>query len=151
MFKPRGGTVAMIFTGIKLIREKLEKPKPYVKTRFDWEAYEADVKAGVSDYDRMQKRMKGGYDTTTPAPPKWWELPLDTVVDTARYEHDKKIYSPELLQRFREEGEYRQIKRFGSHEELFGKKLYQLLDNYMRGGDLHFPAVFSFCTFHCRM
>ena len=116
--------VSMIFTGKKIIQEKLEKPKPYVKTRFDWDAYQRDVDAGVSPSERSRKRLRGDYDTTAPAPLQWWELPLDTVVDTARYEADKKIYSPELLQRFREEGEYRQIKRFGTYEELFGKKLY---------------------------
>lgn len=103
-----------------LIKEKLEKPVP-ANQRFDYDAYWKDVEDGMSVAETNKKHERGEYYTTTQKPLNWWELPLDTIVDTARYENDKKIFSSDLLEKMRIRGEYRQIKRFGTHEELFGK------------------------------
>lgn len=81
-------------------------------TRFDWEAYWKDIENGMDSQTQLKKRKKGGYYTTKPAQPKWWELPLDIIIDTERYEYDKRVIGEEYAEYSRKHGGYRQIKPF---------------------------------------
>ena len=103
--------VSTLLTTKEFIKEKIEKPAPK-GTRFDWDAYYKDIENGIGAMEQVRKCQSGGYITTKPATPKWYELPLETIVDVERYEHDKKIYSESTVKRWRELGLYRQVKKF---------------------------------------
>ena len=51
--------------GKEIVSEKLEKPLPR-NVRFDWDAYWADVRHGMSSKEQLKKRARGGYYTTKP-------------------------------------------------------------------------------------
>ena len=104
------GVIATLFAGKQLIKEKMEKPTPK-GTRFDWDAYYKDIENGMTTMEQIKKRQNGGYNTTKPAEPKWYELPIDTVVDTKRYEHDKAKYGEEMAEMWRKNGSYRTIRK----------------------------------------
>ena len=93
------------------IKEKLEKPAPK-GARFDWDAYYKDIANGMSTMEQIKKRQRGGYITTKPDLPKWYELPIDAVIDTKRYEHDKATYGEYIAEAKRKNGVYRQIRNF---------------------------------------
>lgn len=103
--------VSTLLTAKEMIKEKTEKPAPK-GTRFDWDAYYKDIENGMDTMEQVRKRQSGGYNTTQPATPKWYELPLNTVVDVERYKHDKKIYSESTVKYWRELGLYREVKKF---------------------------------------
>lgn len=103
--------ISGIFTGAKLIKEKTAPVAPK-GTRFDWDAYWKDVENGMDCMTQLRKRERGEYMTTKPAPPKWYELPYDTVVDVDRYQHDQEYYGKYVAEIWRKTGEYRQVKKF---------------------------------------
>ena len=103
--------VSSLLTAKQLVKEKMEKPVPK-GTRFDWDAYYKDIENGISVTEQIKKIQAGGYNTTKPATPKWYELPMDAVVDIERYEHDKKIYSESTVRHWKEIGSYREIRTF---------------------------------------
>lgn len=103
--------VSMILTTKEIIKEKTE-PIPPKGTRFDWEAYWEDIKNGMSTTEQIKKRERGGYMTTKPAPPKIYDLPLDAIVDEARYKHDKETYGETITENWRKNGHYRYTKKF---------------------------------------
>ena len=103
--------ISLLFTGKELIKEKLEKPAPE-GTRFDWDAYYEDVRNGMTTMQQIEKEKRGGYYTTKPKTPEWYELPMETVVDEARYKHDKEVYGDYIAESWRKNGKYRQIKKF---------------------------------------
>lgn len=102
--------VSVIFTIVELIKEKTEPVAPK-GTRFDWDAYWADVNNGISATEQIRKRERGDYLTTKQKQPEWWELPIDTVVDTKRYQHDKEVYGEYMTEVWRKNGSYRCIKK----------------------------------------
>lgn len=99
------------FAAKEIIEEKTEKPAPK-GTRFDWDAYWEDVRNGMTSVEQIKKRQRGGYLTTKPKSPEWHELPMDTVVDTKRYEHDKVTYGENIAETWRKNGSYRYTKVF---------------------------------------
>ena len=105
------GFVSILFAIKEVVKEKTEPVVPK-GTRFDWDAYYKDIENGISAMEQVRKRQRGGYMTTKPATPKWYELPLDTVVDTKRYKHDKEVYGEHIAESWRKNGQYRQIKPF---------------------------------------
>lgn len=96
----------MFISGKEFIKEKLEKQAPK-GTRFDWESYNKDIENGIGVMEQLRKCECGGYVTTKPAPLQWYELPMDTVVDKERYEHDKKIHGEFIADMWRKSGMYR--------------------------------------------
>ena len=94
-----------------LISDARVKPLPK-GSRFDWDAYWKDIEDGMDCMTQLKKCERLEYYTTNPQKPKWWELPLDTVVDVERYENDKKRISERYAEHNRQLGEYRQIKPF---------------------------------------
>lgn len=105
-----GLLTAIVLTAKEIIKEKTEPVVPK-GTRFDWDAYWKDVEDGMSTIEQIEKRKRGDYMTTKPAAPKWYELPMDTVVDIKRYEHDKEIYGERMTESWRKNGQYRQVKK----------------------------------------
>jgi hypothetical protein len=103
--------LSSICTAKEYSKEKAEKPAPK-GTRFDWDAYYKDIENGINVMDQVHKCERGEYYTTKPADPKWWELPIDTVVDVERYEHDRKTYGEDLANMYKKIGSYRQIRKF---------------------------------------
>lgn len=105
-------TLVSGFLTIKqLIKEKTEPVAPK-GTRFDMDAYYEDIRNGIGAMEQVRKCERGGYMTTKPATPKWYELPLDTVVDEARYNHDKEFYGETITESWRKNGSYRYMKKF---------------------------------------
>lgn len=104
------GIIATIFTVKDLIKETTEKPAPK-GTRFDWDLYWEDIENGVNNREIIKRRGNGYYNTTKPAPPKWYEVPIDTVLDVKRYEYDKQHYSESIVESWRKNGYYRFIKK----------------------------------------
>ena len=104
------GILSILFSAKEIVKEAVEKPAPQ-GTRFDWDAYWEDVRNGMTSVEQIKKRQRGGYLTTKPKPPEWYELPLDTVVDTERYENDKKQYGESVAEQWRKTGSYRQIRK----------------------------------------
>lgn len=98
--------IVLLFVVIKLVEESLEKPYPQ-GVRFDWDSYWKDVESGIDPMKQIKKQQKGGYWTTKPSTPKWYELPLDTIVDKDRYEHDRKTYGEIISEIRKNRGEYR--------------------------------------------
>lgn len=96
--------------GKELVKEALEKPAPK-GTRFDWDAYWKDIDNGMTTQEQIKKRQCGGYNTTKPLLDTR-NLPLNTVVDTKRYEHDKETYGKTIVEVWREGGAYRYIKKY---------------------------------------
>lgn len=103
--------VSAFFTIKQLIKEKTEPVAPK-GTRFDWDAYYKDIENGIGAMEQVRKCERGGYITTKPEPPKWYELPMDTVVDEARYKHDKETYGERIAETWRKNGSYRYKKKF---------------------------------------
>jgi hypothetical protein len=103
--------VSMILTTKEIIKEKTEPVAPK-GTRFDWDAYWEDIRNGMTIMEQIKKRERGGYLATKPTPPQWHDLPLDAVVDTERYKHDKELYGENIVENWRKCGRYRYKKKF---------------------------------------
>lgn len=98
---------AIIFAVIEVIKEKCEPVAPK-GTRFDWDAYWADIDNGMSDMEQVRKRQRGGYMTTEQLPKPVEVIP--NVIDMKRYQHDKKVYGELLTEVNRKNGMYMFIK-----------------------------------------
>ena len=98
---------AIIFAVIEVIKEKCEPVAPK-GTRFDWDAYWADIDNGMSAMKQVRKRQRGGYMTTEPLPKPVEVIP--NVIDMKRYQHDKKVYGELLTEVNRKNGMYMFIK-----------------------------------------
>lgn len=57
--------LSVVFTIVELFKEITEPVAPK-GTRFDWDAYWADVNNGMSTMEQIKKRERGGYLTTKP-------------------------------------------------------------------------------------
>lgn len=101
--------VSTLFSIKELANEKTEPVTPK-GTRFDWDAYREDIRNCIGVMEQIKKRKHDEYMTTKPPIPKWYELPIDTVIDTERYEHDKKVYGEDTAEYWRRTGSYRRIK-----------------------------------------
>ena len=101
--------ISSIFTAKDYVKEKIEKPVPS-GTRFDWDSYWNDV-GKLTTQEQIKKRQRGGYNTITPSPKKWYDMPYDALVDVERYENDKKIMGEKLAEQFRKDGMYRTIRK----------------------------------------
>jgi hypothetical protein len=105
------GVVSIAFTIAQLVKENRDKHRHIPPNhRFDYEAHWEDIRNGMSLEARMEKDRRGGYYTTKPEPVPWYKLPPDTVVDTARYERDKKELGEGVTELQRRAGHYRYIK-----------------------------------------
>lgn len=98
---------AVIFAIIEVIKEKREPVAPK-GTRFDWDAYWADVDNGMSSMEQVRKCQRGCYMTTEPLSEPVEVIPK--VIDMKRYEHDKKVYGESLTEVNRKCGMYMFIK-----------------------------------------
>lgn len=96
----------LVYSAFKKITQK-KIPKG---ARFDWDAYWKDVREGLTTQEQLKKKENLEYWTTKPESPKWYDLPLDTVVDVERYEQDKALY-PKEAERKRKRGDYRYMVR----------------------------------------
>ena len=103
--------VSIIFTIKAFVKEKTEPVAPK-GTRFDYDAYWEDVRNGIGAMEQVKKIERGEYYTTKPKPIDWWDLPLDTIVDVERYEHDKQVYGEHIVTTWRSNGRYRCVKKF---------------------------------------
>lgn len=99
--------LATIFAAREVIKEKTEPVAPK-GTRFDWDAYWADVENGMSAAEQVKKRQSGGYMTTKPLPEPVEVIPK--VVDMKRYQHDKKVYGEAIAEVNRKCGMYMYVK-----------------------------------------
>ena len=107
------GLVSLLWTGKELIKEAREAMRPAkpANVRIDEEAFLKDLKTHSINWC-VEKQNRGGYDTTEPEPPRepfWWELPMDTVVDTERYSYDKLRYGRKKAKSWKEQGYYRRV------------------------------------------
>ena len=100
-------SIATIFAAREVIKERCEPVAPK-GTRFDWEAYWADVDRGMSAMEQVKKRQSGGYTTTKPIQKPTEVIPQ--VVDIKRYEHDKKLYGEAITEVNRKCGMYMFVK-----------------------------------------
>lgn len=96
-----------LFLGVQVVKEKTEPVAPK-GTRFDWDAYWADVENGMPAMEQVRKRQRGGYMTTKPLPEPKEVIPK--VVDMKRYQHDKKLYGEAIAEVNRKNGMYMFIK-----------------------------------------
>ncbi len=87
----------------EIVKAKLEPTAPK-GTRFDWDAYWADIDNGISATEQIKKQQRGEYMTTKPLPAPKESLHL--VVDIDRYNQDKKEYGEEATEFFRKSGWY---------------------------------------------
>ena len=99
--------LAAILTAKEIIKEKTEPVAPK-GTRFDWDAYWADVEKGIPAMEQVRKCQRCGYMTTKPLPEPKEVIPK--VVDMKRYEHDKKLYGEAIAEVNRKSGMYMFIK-----------------------------------------
>lgn len=99
--------LAALFTAKEIIKEKTEPVAP-LNTRFDWDAYWADVENGMPAMEQVRKRQRGGYMTTKTLPEPKEVIPK--VVDIKRYQHDKKLYGEAFVEFNRKNGMYMFIK-----------------------------------------
>ena len=91
----------------EIIKEKTEPVAPK-GTRFDWDAYWADVEKGMPAMEQVRKRQRGGYMTTKPLPEPKKVIPK--VVDMKRYQHDKELYGEAIAEAWRKNGSYMYIR-----------------------------------------
>lgn len=89
------------------IKEKTEPVAPK-GTRFDWDAYWADVENGMPAMEQVRKRQRGGYMTTKTLPEPKEVIPK--VVDMKRYQHDKALYGEAITEVNRKNGMYMYIR-----------------------------------------
>lgn len=101
--------VSALFSIRELANKETEPVMPKGR-RFDWDTYREDIRNGIDAMEQIEKRERGEYMTTKPHISKWYELPIDTIVDTERYEHDKKTYGEDTAEYWRRTGSYRRIK-----------------------------------------
>lgn len=99
--------LATIFAASEVIKEKTE-PVASKGTRFDWDAYWADVEKGIPAMEQVRKCQRCGYMTTKPLPEPKEVIPK--VVDMKRYEHDKKLYGEAIAEVNRKSGMYMYVK-----------------------------------------
>jgi len=99
--------LSALFLGVQIIKEKTEPVVPK-GTRFDWDAYWADVEKGMPAMEQVRKRQRGGYMTTKPLPEPKEVIPK--VVDMKRYQHDKELYGEAIAEVNRKCGMYMFIK-----------------------------------------
>ena len=102
--------ISTIFSIKEIINEKTEPVTPKC-VRFDWDAYWNDVRNGMSTTEQIKKRERGGYMTVKPEPPKWYELPIDTIIDIDQYKQDKESWGVEYAEYRRNKGAYRVISK----------------------------------------
>ena len=57
--------IAVVYIGYHLLKEALEKPAPQGRY-FDWDAYQQDVRNGITAEEQMKKCRCGAYYTTIP-------------------------------------------------------------------------------------
>ena len=57
--------IAIVYIAYKLLSEALEKPLPK-GAYFDWDAYDEDIRRGMTTEEQLKKRKRGGYYTTKP-------------------------------------------------------------------------------------
>ena len=100
------GILAGLLAGKEIVKEKMERPAPR-GSHFDHEAYWADI--GCDFKTRMKKFERGGYMTTKPSQPKWYDLPVDAVVDVDRYMKDCQEIGEWYAENRRKVGAYRYI------------------------------------------
>lgn len=98
---------AAILSAKEIIKEKTEPVAPK-GTRFDWDAYWADVEKGMPAMEQVRKRQCGGYMTTKPLPELKEVIPK--VVDMKRYQHDKELYGETIAEAWRKNGSYMYIR-----------------------------------------
>lgn len=96
--------------GITQVFKEIAEPTLPANARFDYEAEQRDIENGISFKDRMRKHERGEYMTTKPKPKEWYELPMDTVVDIKRYQHDKEVYGEAIAEIWKKQGSYRVIR-----------------------------------------
>ncbi len=94
--------ISAFITTKNIVKEKIE-PAPPKGTRFDWDAYYADIRNGIKIEDQMKKLKRCGYDTTKPEPKK------NNLLDRKRYEYDKRVYGKTIASIRRKNGTYRHI------------------------------------------
>lgn len=100
--------LAALFTAKEIIKEKTEPVAP-PNTRFDWDAYWADVENGMPAMEQVRKRQRGGYMTTKTLPEPKEVIPK--VVDMKRYQHDKALYGEAIAEVNRKNGMYMYIRK----------------------------------------
>ena len=66
------------------------------------------LKTVCQQWNRSEKRQRGGYMTTKPLPEPKEVIPK--VVDMKRYQHDKKLYGESITEVNRKNGLYMFIK-----------------------------------------
>ena len=98
---------SVIFAIYEIIKEKTEPVAPK-GTRFDCDAYWADIDNGMSAMEQVRKRQRGGYMTTKPLSESIEIIPK--VVDMKRYQHDKKLYGEAIAEVNRKNGLYMFVK-----------------------------------------
>lgn len=91
----------------EIIKEKTEPVAPK-GTRFDWDAYWADVEKGMPAMEQVRKRQRGDYMTTKPIQKPVEVIPQ--VVDIKRYQNDKALYGEAIAEVNRKCGMYMFIK-----------------------------------------
>lgn len=99
--------LATVFAAREVVKEKTEPVAPK-GTRFDWDAYWADVENGMPAMEQVRKRQRGGYMTTKPLPEPQEIIPK--VVDIKRYNHDKALYGEAIAEVNRKCGMYMYVK-----------------------------------------
>ena len=95
--------LATLFAAREVVKERCEPVAPQ-GTRFDWDAYWADVESGMPAIVQVRKRQSGGYMTTEPLPKPMEIVP--NVVDMKRYQHDKALYGEAIAEVNRKNGMY---------------------------------------------
>lgn len=91
-----------------MVKEKLEPVAPK-NTRFDYDAYNEDIRNGITSKKQLEKIKRGEYNTTVPLREK--PDSIYGLVDIKRYNRDKEKFGEDIVEQWRKSGFYMYIER----------------------------------------
>jgi hypothetical protein len=91
-----------------MIKEACEPVAPK-NTRFDYDAYNEDIRNGITSKKQLEKIKRGEYNTTMPRKEK--PDSIYGLVDIKRYNRDKEKFGKDIAEQWRRCGFYMYIEK----------------------------------------